>query len=190
MAIVREKGHRDVKMREGQPAIVIDDLQIAMLTAKSLTVVNKKWRFTASSAPFPFGKLASNKDQLLLDVSIQPLYNADADVVAPHGIIGQAYDGDEIAVDGKMDEHKSGESTTVAQAEGAIEGTWEDYIMETPFSTAFKYSRFDATAAPHRDVSKLSGEKKKADPSTVGTSLSRATSINLATATAALAMAE
>ena len=88
---------------------------------------------------------------MLLDVSFQPLYDADADVVAPHGIIGQAYDGDSLAVDGRLDADKSGESTTAAQAEGAIEGTWEDYIMPSKFATAYKYSRFDATAAPHRD---------------------------------------
>ena len=46
---------------------------------------------------------------------------------------------------------------TPSQAEGAIEGSWEDYVMPTPFATDFKFSRFDATAAPHRDVSKLLG---------------------------------
>jgi len=45
-------------------------------------------------------------------VSISPLYNADSDVVAPHGIIGQAYDGDALAVDGKIDTDRSAESTT------------------------------------------------------------------------------
>merc|ERR1719326_2303601 len=131
-----------------------------MVSAKTLSVATKKWRFSASSSPYPFGKKEVNKDKVLLDVAVQPLYDADADVVAPHGIIGQAYDGDELAVDGKIDGDKSGESTTAAQAEGAIEGTWEDYIMATPFATSFKYSRFDATAAPHRDVSKLTGTKK------------------------------
>merc|ERR1719409_2491481 len=155
-----------------------------MLSSKTLSVGTKKWRFTATSSPFPFGKLEANKDKVLLDVAIQPLYNADADVVAPHGIIGQAYDGDAIAVDGKMDDHKkAGEVTTEAQAEGAIEGTWEDYIVATPFSTSFKYSRFDATAAPHRDVSKLSGAKKAASetPSAVATSLSGAISPDIDT---------
>jgi len=162
-AVLHEQGHRDVVVRPGQPAVVVDDVQVAMLTPKALTVVNKKWRFTASSSPFPFGKLDANKDKMLLDVAIQPLYNVDADVVAPHGIIGQAYDGDELAVDGKLDNEKSfGESTTAAQAEGAIEGSWEDYIMASPFATDFKFARFDATAAPHRDVSKLGGAVKPA----------------------------
>merc|ERR1719217_1880202 len=150
-----------------------------MLTAKSLTVVTKKWRFSATVSPFPFGKLDANKNKVLIDVAIQPLYDADADVVAPHGIIGQAYDGDGLAVSGKMDTSKAGESTTAAQAEGAIEGTWEEYIVATPFATAFKYSRFDATAAPHRDVSKLTGTKNAATSAVAGASLGGAISINL-----------
>ena len=44
-----------------------------------------------------------------------------------------------------------------AQAEGAIEGDWKDYIMASEFSTDFKFSRFDAKAAKPRDVSKLTG---------------------------------
>jgi len=46
-----------------------------------------------------------------------------------------------------------------AQAEGAIEGIWSDYKMTAPFATDFKYSRFDATSAKHRDVSKLMGKQ-------------------------------
>ena len=181
MGVVHEEMHQDVLVRPEQPAVTIDDVQVVMLSHKTLSVSTKKWRFLATSSPFPFGKLASNKDKVLLDVAIQPLYDADADVVAPHGVIGQAYDGDHIGVDGKMDADKAGESTTAAQAEGAIEGTWEDYIMASPFATGFKYSRFDATAAPHRDVSKLTGEKKAATSATsaVATSISSAMSANI-----------
>ncbi len=158
----------DVLVRPEQPAVKIDEVQVSMISHKTLSITMPKWRFLATSSPFPFGKLETNKDKVLLDVAIQPLYDADADVVAPHGIIGQAYDGDSLAVDGKMDDHKaSDESTTAAQAEGAIEGSWEDYIMASPFETDFKYSRFDATAAPHRDVSRLLGAKKPATAAAV-----------------------
>ena len=105
--------------------------------------------------------------QVLLDVAFQPLYDVERDVVAPHGIIGQAYDGDELAVDGKMDTNRAGETTTEAQAEGAIEGTWEDYIVPTPFSTDFKYSRFDAKSAQPRDVAKLVADGMLNTPKTV-----------------------
>merc|ERR1712039_1103457 len=96
---------------------------------------------------------------MLLDVEIVALYDADSDVVAPHGIFGQAYDGDKIAVDGALDSARGSETTTKAQAEGAIEGTWTDYKMESKFATTFKYTRFDATSAKHRDVSKLAGAR-------------------------------
>ena len=44
-----------------------------------------------------------------------------------------------------------------AKAEGAIEGTLEDYRMASDFATAFRFSRFDARAAPVRNVSALGG---------------------------------
>ena len=162
VAIVREAGHSDVQARPGTPALVVDDVTVSMV-GKTLTVRTGKWVFTATTSSYPFGKLETNKNKVLLDVAVMPLYDPDTDPVAPHGILGQSYDGDKIAVDGKLDEQKTGESTTAAQAEGAIEGTWEDYIMATPFATDFKYSRFDKTSAPHRDVSKLTGTKKKAN---------------------------
>lgn len=166
-AIVHEEGHQDVKIRAGTPALVVDDVIVSMI-GKTLTVRNSKWLFTATTSPYPFGKLELNKNKVLLDVAVQPLYNADADVVAPHGILGQAYDQDKIAVDGKLDEEKTGESTTEAQAEGAIEGVWEDYIMSDKFSTAFKYARFGLTKAAPRDVNKLTGSKKAATAGPVG----------------------
>jgi len=44
-------------------------------------------------------------------------------------------------------------------AEGAIEGIASDYEMSDKFSTSFKYSRFDATAAKPRDISKMTGKR-------------------------------
>ena len=54
---------------------------------------------------------------------------------------------------------------TSAQAEGAIEGIHTDYLVRGPFSTNFKYSRFDAQSyvAP-RNVSLLAGAKAAATP--------------------------
>lgn len=158
--VVTEEGHFPVNVREDQPALRIDDVQVE-LAAKTLTVTTDRWRIAAKKSPFPFPRLPLNKDKVLLDVEVEPLYDADADVVAPHGIFGQAYDGDMIAVNGKIDEDRGSETTTKAQAEGAIEGTWKDYIVESPFATKFKFSRFDLTAAPRRDISKLAGTKKR-----------------------------
>jgi len=99
---------------------------------------------------------------MLLHVGVEALYDADSDPVAPHGLIGQSYDGDAIAIDGKQDDYRSSDDvmTTEAQAEGAIEGTGVDYMMSGPFATDFKYSRFNAVKAAHRDVSRLSGKKR------------------------------
>ena len=47
--------------------------------------------------------------------------------------------------------------------EGAIEGVLADYEInrDTPFSTAFKYSRFGLTMAVPRNISALSGTNRK-----------------------------
>ena len=52
----------------------------------------------------------------------------------------------------------SGDVTTRAKGEGFLEGIAADYKMRSNFDTAFKYSRFDATAAPPRNVSALGGD--------------------------------
>ena len=89
------------------------------------------------------------------------------------GIIGQSFDGNKIAVSGRLDQYglptdkKGGSSdfTTSAQAEGAIEGVHTDYMLPSPFATAFKYERFDVDRtkpiAP-RNVDLLTGVKTSA----------------------------
>ena len=52
--------------------------------------------------------------------------------------------------------------TTEAQAEGAIEGSGDDYKLDDVFGTDFKYARFNAAAAAPRNVSALSGPKRAA----------------------------
>jgi len=169
VALVHEEGHSDVQIRPGTPALVVDDVIVSMV-GKTLSVRNSKWLFTATTSPYPFGKLEVNKNKVLLDVAVQPLYNPDTDAAAPHGVLGQAYDQDKIAVDGKIDEVTTGESTTAAQAEGAIEGTWEDYILPSKFATDFRFSRFGLAKAAPRDVSKLTGAKKAATAGVVSAS--------------------
>jgi len=81
--------------------------------------------------------------------------------IAPHGVVGQSFDGSKIAVSGKLDKYGEAPAfTTSAQAEGAIEGNYKDYIMPSPFSTDFKFARFTARApiAP-RNVTALGGFK-------------------------------
>lgn len=81
--------------------------------------------------------------------------------VWPHGIMGQTWDGDASAVDGKMDdyENQGSEVWTTSMAEGGIEGVASDYIV-TEKNFDFLYSRFYATEAPPRNVSLLRGSRR------------------------------
>lgn len=124
----------------------------------ALIISDTRWEVQAWSKPYP--NPAANPGKALLNVQINAQYDADHDVVAPHGIIGQSYDGDSVGVDGATDDYSADEVTTKAMAEGAIEGSAADYVMPSPFATDFKFSRFDATAAKPRDVASLSGTKK------------------------------
>ena len=83
--------------------------------------------------------------------------------VAPHGLIGQSFDGSDVGVDGAVDpKPQPGEHmTTKAMAEGSIEGVWQDYVMPSPFATSFKFSRYGVTKAPPRNVTALTGRKFK-----------------------------
>ncbi len=70
----------------------------------------------------------------------------------PHGVIGQSWDGDNVGINGRMDDYKydSGHAVVVtsANAEGAIEGIADDYALASPFDVSgFKYDRFDKNAS-------------------------------------------
>lgn len=145
----------------------LENLQVSM-TNKTVTVTTGKWVLSATVTQFLYAH--HNEGKKLLNVKIEPAsgYTPDADEVAPHGIVGQSYDGDGVGINGATDAPLAGnwsadEVTTKAQAEGAIEGTIFDYKMPSPFATSFKFSRFDAVAAAPRDVSKLSGERVRVE---------------------------
>ena len=153
----------------------VDNVKLAMRVKKvglvanaghgtTLTINTGKWEVAATSKPFANPRAHPGKS--LLNIQLHALYDADHDVVAPHGLIGQSYDGDNLKVDGRQDDYVGEEVTTRAMAEGAIEGVAADYAMPSRFATHFKYSRFDAEAAAPRDVSKLSGAKGKATAET------------------------
>lgn len=122
-----------------------------------VTINTTRWLVEAQTRPFR----SYQKGMTLLNFQVNPLYDADHDAVAPHGLIGQSWDGDGMAVDGAQDDYTTTEVTTKAMAEGAIEGTAADYEMDDKFSTDFKYSRFNSVAAKPRDVSKLTGVRKE-----------------------------
>mmetsp|Transcript_6500 Transcript_6500/g.14184 ORF Transcript_6500/g.14184 Transcript_6500/m.14184 type:complete len:735 (-) Transcript_6500:397-2601(-) len=143
---------------------VLENVAMRLSSARELIVENGKWRTAAKMSSSPYAAL--NPHKRMLDVFVTPLYDVDADAVAPHGLVGQSFDGDGLAVDGKRDERltlgEDEEVTTEAQAEGAIEGAVSDYELPHKFTTAFRYSRFEATAAPRRNVTALQGRKRQA----------------------------
>lgn len=123
----------------------------------ALVVSSGLWRTSVWNKPFP--NAPSNPGKALLNIHVEPLYDADSDPVAPHGLIGQSYDGDGQAVNGATDDYTTREVTTEAMAEGAVEGTASDYKMAHKFDDEFRFARFDLLAAKPRDVSKLTGSK-------------------------------
>jgi hypothetical protein len=85
-----------------------------------------------------------------LDLAMKPTVAEHQLSAWPHGIIGQSYDGDGKAISGRQDNYTEAVVVTEAMAEGAIEGVASEYRVASPFQTAFKYSRFDATMASSR----------------------------------------
>ena len=81
------------------------------------------------------------------NINIQLLVPESSITCFPHGILGQSYDGDDMAVFGKTDNYNSADIRTIAMAEGAIEGTAKDYIMENEYNHNFKYYRFDKSTS-------------------------------------------
>lgn len=93
-----------------------------------------------------------------LDITVSLKFSERLLTVKPHGILGQAYDGDNMAVEGRKDVYpQRGTFVTSAMAEGAIEGVADDYEMYEPFNTSFAYSRYRVKGAKkYRSMSGLS----------------------------------
>ena len=145
-----------------------DDVQVF---SKQITTVVRAagWEVNVTSKPI-YNGLPGNAEWRF-DVNMRPLDDiptlaakhgsSTIGTIAPHGIIGQSFDNDDIAVIGALDKYTGlTEMTTKAQAEGFIEGNFMDYKMTEVFATAFKFSRFDARLpVPPRNVSALTGTK-------------------------------
>jgi len=140
-------------------------LQKNHMNDASLVVSDGAWVVTCSTRLYPYS--TDNKMKTRLDLSFTPAKGAAKSLVAPHGLIGQTFDRDQIAVDGAQDDYSGNVVVTKAMGEGAIEGAASDYALplQDPYSPAFKYSRFNTVAAPPRDVSKLAGIKRKGSES-------------------------
>ncbi len=87
-----------------------------------------------------------------------------------HGIVGQSYDADDVGISGALDDYTYNVSepvvTTRAMAEGAIVGIGSEYALKEPFSTKFRYTRYNRfmnDTCPPRDVRQLSGHRNRGD---------------------------
>jgi hypothetical protein len=133
-----------------------------------LTVSDGMYKLICKSRMYPYAQRNNNKKRL--DLTIHALVDADKDPVAPHGLIGQTFDRDDVEVDGALDDY-TGKLVdrinrlviTQAMGEGAIEGVPADYEIDrsSPYSTSFKYSRFGLKKAAPRNVTALTGKKRK-----------------------------
>jgi hypothetical protein len=146
----------------------LDGLRVVLskthMNDAALVVSNGIWRTTFRGHLYPYA--TTNHEKKRLDLSFSQVDTKVAAKVAPHGLVGQTFDGDKIAVDGAQDDYSGKVVYTKAMGEGAIEGKASDYVVKSPYSVDFVYSRFNVEAALPRDVSKLTGPKKKVE--TVG----------------------
>jgi len=120
--------------------------------------------FIVEAASRFLGWAEQNRHKKRLDIGISSRKKSASLNVAPHGLVGQSFDADDVAVDGAVDDYSGSIVVTQAMGEGAIEGTAEDYEIDStnPFSTDFKFTRFHAVQASPRDVSALTGFHRKA----------------------------
>lgn len=144
-------------------AVVFDNVVIS-LAQRELSLKTPEWIIMVRSKVVPgmIGAPTCGLGRCSVDIKVLPLFDADHALVAPHGLIGQSFDGDKLAVVGKTDSYKADEITTAAMGEGAIEGSAKSYKMADKFSTDFEFSRFGAKSALPRDASKLTGLKSLA----------------------------
>jgi hypothetical protein len=140
---------------DGALAVGRVKVEVKAATPVVLLMTNDAWAYTIIPGMY---RTTDGVRHTRIDVSVEALTAPLTAPVAPHGLIGQGFDG--LHIEGKKDDYvpdAKGVFTTSAQGEGAIEGVVGDYIVDRkdPFSTVFKFGRFAAAAAPPREISKL-----------------------------------
>ena len=102
-------GGKALQLRPGSPPVTLEDVSLWMTKgerAETLHVRTGGWAIDAA-ARLIWQTATPGKKQV--DLSFAPLRDplapnaATGKVVAPHGLIGQSFDGDNIAIDGKKD---------------------------------------------------------------------------------------
>jgi hypothetical protein len=139
------------------------DNVLVSLDNRTLKVETPDWVILARSKVNP-GIIGANScatGRCFLSVSVRPQFDERTTAAAPHGLLGQSYDGDGVGIQGAIDNYnsKADEFTTSANGEGAIEGKAADYKMFGKFETNFAFSRFGKKSALPRNISTLTGKK-------------------------------
>ena len=120
------------------------DEAVAAIDFSVLTVVTDEWKVQVRGNAI-YGRIRGPKHRL--DLGFEPRVDERSLAAAPHGLVGQSYDGSDIPRHGKLDAYPAldapGEFTTTAMAEGAIEGDATMYEVAAPHETRFAFSRFD-----------------------------------------------
>jgi len=101
----------------------------------------------------------------LTNMGFDKLHGIPSTTTWPHGILGQTWDNDAIAVDGARDDYtgEDNEMRTTSMANGALEGEDSDLYVVTPQNFDFKFSRFTDNHMGPRDATVLKGVKHVAD---------------------------
>jgi hypothetical protein len=151
-------------------AFDFEGIKVSLSDKFVFAVSNGEWEIEGKNSFLPYQ--AANAHKKRLDINLKTLSNVDLNPVAPHGLIGQAYDRDDKMVVGALDDYTTHGKIveTSANAEGAIEGSADDYKIDplNSFSTKFKYSRFGLKSAATRNVSSLTGKIFPAKTATTG----------------------
>jgi len=131
-----------------------DNLRVTMSSSKMILVA-PDWRVTIKRQRV-LDRVDGGERRIDMDLE---LLSPEAELpTMPHGIIGQSWDGDGMAVDGQLDQYPRVQGavfTTYAMGEGAIEGRARDYEMTAPFEVRYKYSRFGTRGLPSRNRTAL-----------------------------------
>ena len=124
-----------------------------LMNYSSLSLQTPEWNIAIQPKPIydridgPFKRL---------DISISNSISQFNFRHTPHGLLGQSFDSDHMAVFGLIESFDTTPYRTRYMAEGAIEGRASDYEMANEFSTDFAYSRFDVNGQT-RSLQNLEG---------------------------------
>ena len=120
-----------------------DDIE-ASIDWNTLTVLSGQWVMKVSGRPI-YDRISGPHHRL--DLSAFPSVKESEFGVEPHGLVGQSFDGTGVPRYGRLDQYPNlevpGTFATSSMAEGAIAGDADDYLVDSKFSTAFKYSVFN-----------------------------------------------